>query len=295
MPLYILLPLLAAVAYSAGGLFNKQAMAAGCDVYRTAAFTTWATTLMMLPLSLLQRSPLPLHLWYQPLITSVCFASGTAFFMLALRVGDLSLVAPLCGIKPLINALLVAGLLGMPVLPNTWIACLLTAIALLILRTPNRTTAHSFRLTALITFLSVISFALCDTCFQHWAAAWGVFRFSAITFSFASLAALTLIPAFRTPWKNLPKTVRGHALTGAALCALPGLFMSYTLGTFGHAPEVNVAYSTRALFSILIVRFAGQRIGSTEQHMSHGILTRRITGTLVLTVAIVLVISGSFS
>lgn len=291
MPPYILLPLLAAVAYSAGGLLNKQAMAGGCGLYRTAAFTAWATTLMMLPLTLLEDGPLPLHLWYQPLIASVCFASGTAFFMIALRVGDLSLVAPLCGIKPLINALLVAVLLGAPVLPNTWIACILTAVALLILRTPNRTTAHSFRLTAAVTFLSVASFALCDTCFQHWAATWGVFRFGTITFSIASLAALALMPRFRTPWKDLPKTARRHVLAGAALCALPGLCMSYTLGTFGHAPEANVAYSTRALFSILVVRFAGRHIGSTEQHMPRSVLIRRVIGTAVLSAAIVLILS----
>jgi uncharacterized membrane protein len=293
MPIYILLPLFAAVAYSIGGLFNKQAMAGGCGLYRVATFTAWATALMLLPLSALESGPLPLHLWIQPLAASVCFASGTLFLMLALRIGDLSLVAPLSGIKPVMNALLVTVLLGTPVLPATWIACFLTALALLVLRTPNRTTGHSFRITAAVTFLSVSFFALCDTCFQHWAANWGVFRFGALTFMIASIAALALIPLFGSPWKKLNRTAQIHALTGAFFCALPGLCMSYTLGTFGHAPEANIVYSTRAIISILLVRFASRHIGSSERHMSRAVLIRRIMGTVVLTGAIALMLLGS--
>ena len=290
MPIYLILALIAAVGYSIGGLFNKQAMTKGCGLYRVTAFTIWATTLMLLPFAILNHDPLPLHLWAQPVIAAVFFASGSLFFMLALRTGDLSVVAPVSGLKPIMNALLVAGWIGTPVPSATWAACGLSAIALLVLRTPNRSTQHSFLRTAVITLISALSFALCDTCFQQWAAEWGVFRFGAITFGIASITAFALIPLFGKPWKQITRPVRNTLLTGAIFCALPGLCMSFALGRYGHAAEINVVYSTRALISILLVRYFGRLIGSTEHSVSKSVFLRRLAGALILIAAIVLII-----
>jgi uncharacterized membrane protein len=293
MPVYIVLALIAAAAYSIGGLFNKQAIAGGIGQVRITAISAWAPALALIPSFFLYSDPMPLHLWYQPLIATLCFSSGITFFMLALRTGDLSIVAPVSGIKPIMNALLVSVLLGIDVPLATWIAGGLTLIALTVLRTPNRSTHHSFVRTAAITMTAVFSFALCDTCFQKWAADWGVMRFAALTFGIASIAALGLIPFFNKPWKQLNHTVRAHTLIGAVFCAMPAFCMAYALGTYGHAPEVNVVYSSRALISILVVRFLGRWIGSSEQHIPRAVLIRRIIGTAILTVAVALVIFGT--
>jgi drug/metabolite transporter (DMT)-like permease len=295
LPPYFFLALVSAVAYSFGGLFNKQAMAGGCGLYRVTAFTIWASALLLLPFLFLYNDPLPLHLWVQPLITAVCFSSGSIFFMLALRTGDLSIVAPVSGIKPVLNALLVSILLGVTVPATTWIACILSGVALLILRTPNSTTSHSFLRTTVIVLLAVFSFALCDTCFQHWAKTWGVLRFAAITFSTSALAAFALIPLFDKPWKLLPRQVKIHTLAGCAFCALPALCMGLALGRYGHAPEVNVIYSTRAVFSVIAVWLLGQKIGSIEHTAGRGVLLRRLAGAAVLMGAIVLMLFGSAS
>jgi drug/metabolite transporter (DMT)-like permease len=295
LPPYFFLALVSAVAYSFGGLFNKQAMACGCGLYRVTAFTIWASALLLLPFLFLYNDPLPLHLWFQPLIAAVCFSSGSLFFMLALRTGDLSIVAPVSGIKPVLNALLVSILLGVTVPATTWIACILSGVALLILRTPNSTTSHSFLRTTVIVLLAVFSFALCDTCFQHWAKNWGVLRFASITFSTSALAAFALIPLFDKPWKLLPRQVKIHTLAGCACCALPALCMGLALGRYGHAPEVNVIYSTRAVFSVIAVWLLGQKIGSIEHTAGRGVLLRRLAGATVLMGAIVLMLFGSAS
>ncbi len=295
IPLYFSLALVSAVAYSFGGLFSKQAMTGGCGLYRVTAFTIWASALLLCPFFFLYDDPLPLHLWFQPLTAAICFSSGSILFMLALRTGDLSIVAPVSGIKPVLNALLVSILLGVTVPATTWIACGLTAIALVILRTPNSTTSHSFRRTAVIVLLAVFSFALCDTCFQHWAKNWGVLRFAAITFSTSSLAAFALIPLFDTPWRQMTRPAKSHVLIGCVLCAVPALCMGLALGRYGHAPEVNVVYSTRAVFSIIIVWVLGHQIGSIEHTAAIGVLLRRLAGVAVLMGAIVLILFGSSS
>lgn len=293
IPPYFLLALISAGAYSFGSLFNKQAMTGGCGPYRVTAFTIWASALLLLPFVFLYSDPLPIHLWVQPLTAAACFSFGSIFFIWALRTGDLSIVAPVSGIKPIINALLVAVLLGVTVPAATWIACGLTAIALVILRTPNTSTSHSFLRTTLITVLCVIGFALCDTCFQQWAKNWGVLRFAAITFSISSIAATVLIPFFSTPWKQMTRRAKTHVLAGSAFCAMPGLCMGLALGRYGHAPEVNVVYSTRAIFSIGIVWLLGRHIGNIEHTAGRTVLLRRLAGALILLVAIVLILTGS--
>jgi uncharacterized membrane protein len=290
MPPYLILALIAAVGYSIGGLFNKQAMADGCEALRVTLLTVWATALLLLPFAALNPTPLPLEIWYQPVITSICFSLGSIGFIYALRTGDLSVVAPVSGLKPIINALLVAGLLGTAVEASTWLACVLSAIALIILRTPNTTTHHTFIRTAAVTLSSSFCFALCDTCFQQWASGWGVFRFGALVFSLSAIAFLGLIPFFRVPWKTLSKTAKSHVLIGSGMCAIPGLCMAVALGKYGHAPEVNVIYSTRALLSILAVRHIGKFIGGTEHTTGHAIFARRIIGALILMSAIALIL-----
>ncbi|HKL21187.1 MAG TPA: EamA family transporter [Tichowtungia sp.] len=293
IPPYFALALIAAVSYSLGGLFNKQAMSGGCGSVRITAFMIWASALLLLPFCLLYSDPLPLHVWYQPLAASLCFTAGTGLFILALRAGDLSVVAPVSGVKPILNALLVAALLGVSVPLSTWIACGLTALALVVLRTPNASTHHSFLRTALITSLAVLGYALCDTCFQHWAKPWGVLRFAAITFTVPALVAFLLIPLFGTSWKRLPRPVRIHALIGSIFCAGPALCMGLALGRYGHAPEVNVVYSTRALFSIAIVWFFGRHIGNIEHTAGRAVLLRRLTGALILFAAVALILFGN--
>jgi len=293
IPPYFFLALVSAVAYSFGGLFNKQAMTDGCGLCRVTAFTIWTSALLLFPFAFLYSDPLPLNLWFQPLTAAVCFSSGSVFFILALRTGDLSIVAPVSGIKPVLNALLVSALLGISVPATTWIACILSGIALLILRTPNSTTPHSFLRTAVITLLAVFSFALCDTCFQHWAKGWGVLRFASITFSISAFASVSLIPFFSTPWKQMTRRAKTHVLAGSAFCATPGLCMGLALGRYGHAPEVNVVYSTRAIFSIGIVWLLGRHIGNIEHTAGRTVLLRRLAGALILLVAIVLILAGS--
>jgi uncharacterized membrane protein len=290
MPPYALLAFISAFGYSLGGLFNKQAMAEGSGLFRVTAFSIWASALGVLPFFFMYSEPLPGHLWFQPLLTAFFFLCGQVFFILALRTGDLSIVAPVAGAKPILNALLVAALLGVDVPTATWAACFLTAVALIVLRSPNASTGHSFLRTALITFMSAISFASCDTCFQNWAAEWGVLRFSSLAFGAASLGATALIPRFSNPWKQMNPSARRNTLIGAACCAVPGLLMGLALGKYGHGPEVNVVYGTRAVISILLVRFCGKWIGSREQHVSRGVFIRRIIGTAILMVAVGLVL-----
>lgn len=290
MPIYLVIAFVAAFAYSIGGLFNKQAISQGAGLMRIIAISAWTPAILLMPTVFLYSDPMPLHLWYQPLIASLFFSGGTTCYVIALRTGDLSIVAPVSGAKPIMNAVLVSALLGITVPATTWIAGALTLGALFIMRTPNHSTDHSFARTATITLMAIFGYALCDTSLMLWASAWGVTRFAVITFSIASIVALFLIPRFSGKWCDMTRSAKRNILLGAFFSSLPAVTMSYALGTYGHAPEINVVYASRALISIVIVFALGRWVGSSEQNMSRSAWVRRLIGAMVLTGAVLLVI-----
>lgn len=296
MPAYLLLALISAFGYSTGSLFNKQAMTEGCGVFRVFAALMWSTAIVLLPVLFLTRAAAPWHLFYQPMLSALCLFSGASFWMAALRTGEVSLVAPLAGIKPVFNAFFTALLLGVPLAPSIWTACGLTALALLIMRTPSAGNSRApFLRTATLMMGASISYALCDVCLQKWAHDWGALRFTELMFLQVSVLMFALIPRFGQRWRDLSCTARRHMKTGLLFALLPGICMGLAIGHYGHAPEVNVVYSSHALWSVLLVWAFGRHIGNLEHTAGRIVMLRRLAGALILLTAIALILFGRTS
>lgn len=293
LPAYIPLALLAAFGYSACALFSKRAIEEGCSLWRIAVTTVQVAALAFIPLLFTGPGWPEPRLWYQPARSALFLFGGIFFQVLALRSGDVSIVVPVAGIKPVVNALLLTFLLRIRVAPAVWTACALAAVALLIMHSPNVTTRGRFAGTVLLTFCSACLFALCDTCFQSDAPIWGAARFTALTSQLAALASLAFLPRFRTRLRDLPRAGRAHLLAGALFFLLPSFCMGFAIGRYGRAPEINVLYSSRALWSIGLVWGAGRLVGSREHTASRTVLLRRLAGAALLTAAAALVIFGS--
>lgn len=292
MPVYLVLALIAALAYSVGSIFNKQAMTEGCGVLRVFAAMTWTSAAILFPFLFLTKGAAPWHQFYQPVLAMLCWLGGASLWMRALRTGDVSLVAPVAGIKPVFNALLTALLLSAVLSPAVWAACGLTALALLVLRAPATDGSDSFPRTAGLMISAALCYALCDVCLQKWAHNWGALRFTALMFLLASVLMLTLIPRFGRRWCDLSHPARRHLKTGMLIGALPSTCMGLAVGRYGHAPEVNVIYSTHALWSVLLVWAFGRHIGNLEHTAGHAVMLRRLAGALILLTAVALIISG---
>jgi drug/metabolite transporter (DMT)-like permease len=293
MPAYLLLALIASLAYSIGSIFNKQAMTEGCGVFRVFASMTWVTTAALIPFLFFAKEAAPWNLFYQPVLATLCWLAGASLWMSALRTGEVSLVAPVAGIKPVFNALLTALLLGAALSPAVWAACGLTALALLVMRAPDKKENGPFLKTIGLMAGAMLCYAFCDVCLQKWANGWGALRFLALMFCMASVLMLTLIPHFGRRYRDLTQTARRHLKTGMLIAAVPGFCMGLAIGRYGHAPEVNVMYSSQALWSVLLVWAFGRHIGNLEHTAGRHVMLRRLAGALILLIAIVLVISGS--
>lgn len=292
MPVYLILALVAALGYSVGSIINKQAMTEGCGVFRVFAAMTWATTAILVPFIFLTKTVAPWCQFYQPVLAVLCWLGGATLWMSALRTGDVSLVAPVAGIKPVFNALFTALLLGAPLQPSVWAACGLTALALLVMRAPETEGSAPFMRTAGLMTGAVLCYALCDVCLQKWANNWGALRFTGLMFLMASALMLTLIPRFGRRYRDLTSPARRHLKTGMLIATLPGVCMGLAIGRYGHAPEVNVMYSSHALWSVLLVWVFGRHIGNREHNAGHRVMLRRLAGALILLIAVALTISG---
>jgi len=292
MPVYILFALVAALGYSLSSLFNKRALEEGCSPWHVPTLIAWTTAIVFVPLLFIGPAwPSP-ALLYQPLLAALCWYSGAFFHTLALKSGDVSIVGPVMGTKPMVNALLVTILLRQALPPSVWIACGLVVVALVVMHSPNVTTRNSFITTVLLTFCAACLFALCDTVFQHYAHHWGAARFTVLSSQLAAIGCLVFIPHFRKRLGALSPVCRAHLLTGVLFFLLPAFCMGYAVGRYGHAPEINVVYSSRALWSIVMVWSLGRVIGSREHKASRHVLLRRLAGAMILMAALMLVIFG---
>ena len=171
-------------------------------------------------------------------------------------------------------------------------ACGLTTIALLVMRTPVSAGNAPYLRTAGLMAGAVFCYALCDVCLQKWANSWGALRFLGLMFLMSSMVMFTLIPRFGRRYRDLSIPARRHLKAGALTAALPGVCMGFAIGRYGHAPEINVVYSSHALWSVLLVWAFGRHIGNLEHTAGRGVMLRRLAGALILLTAIVLIISG---
>lgn len=291
MPAYLLLALIAAVFYSIGSLLNKQAMANGCGPLRIFMAQAWFGALLLSPF-LFAGEPVPMNLWWQPILTAVVWFGGSVIYVHTLRDGDLSIIGPVAGIKPVFNAVLIALLLRIHVPITTWLACGLAAAALFVMRTPSSRGSHSFKRTALQTMAAVLLYALTDVCLQRWGPGWGALRFSAFLFLSGALLSLSLIPRVGKKFRDLSGTAKRFHLAGSFLICLPGICIGFAIGTYGHGAEVNVGYGLHVLITLLIVWVFGRHLGNLEHTVGRGVFLRRLTGALILLCALALTISG---
>ena len=94
-----LLPLVSAIIYPFASLFLKRSLTEGCGLLRSAFISNMAlfgVFLCALPFN--DKAPEWEHIGWA-LIAGICFFGGQVFTFLAIRSGDVSVQAPLMGVK----------------------------------------------------------------------------------------------------------------------------------------------------------------------------------------------------
>jgi drug/metabolite transporter (DMT)-like permease len=290
MTLTYLAILIAAVFYAVGAMVVKRAAELGVGAWRTAFIANMIGALVYQPLLVLGGT-WHAELWWQPVLVALCYVAGQVLTFLSFDYGDVSVATPVLGIKILLVAVFVAVWGGEALRWQLWMAALLATLGIALL---NRRGAagghHRVGLTIVTAGGAAVCYAMLDVLVQRWSPLWGVGRFLPLVVGIAAVFSLAFIPHFRGPLSTIPRTTWRWLLGGTVIIGLQAAVFVTLVATKGHVASINVVYSSRGLWSVLLVWSLGHWVQSREQHLERGVLASRLAGAALMVVAIALVL-----
>ena len=271
-------------------LVIKRASELGVGVWRTAFVANIVGALIFQPLWLLGGNLLP-ELWWQPLVVGLLFTIGQWLSFTAIDRGDVSIVAPVLGLKILLVAILVTAFAGERLRWQLWAAAVLASLGIALLnQSGGRAAHHNVGRTILTAGLSAAVFAVFDVLVQQWSPAWGLGRFIPLVMGVSGVLSIAFVPRFRAPLSAIPRPAWPWLLIGSAALGAQSIMFVSTVAHWGHAAPANVLYSSRGLWTVLLVWAFGHWVKSREQQLGRRVLTWRLSGAFLMMSAIVLVL-----
>ena len=284
------LMLVAAVIYAVGALLVKRASDLGVGVWRTAFVANITAALIFQPLLFFGGTIHP-ELWWQPVVAACCFVGGQWLTYMSLQYGDVSVATPELGIKIILVAVLVTTWSGQALSGSLWLAALLATAGIALLNKQSGKVAHHHVLGTVATAgLAAVAYATFDVLAQQWAPRWGIGRFLPITLGLAALLSLGFIPRFKEPLSALPRTTWLWLLAGTLTIGSQSMVFVTSVSYWGHAAPLNVLYSSRGLWTVVLVWLVGHWVQSREQQRGRQVLGWRLAGAALMLSAIVLVV-----
>ena len=288
--LYLLLPLTWAMGYALCGVILKRALNNGAGALRLAFVSGMVAGVMFAPGLASWPAGVPWSALLWPVAASLIYFVGQVCVFLAMRLGDVTVLAPTMGIKVVFVAAFTVWLGAGPVPVTWWAGACLATSAVFLLGVSDLRARKQAGTTVALAAVAAMMYAICDVITQLHAPVLGAPAFSAVMFVAVALESLLMIPFFREPLRGIPRRAWPWALAGCVVGAAQSGGMAITLGAFGHATAVNIVYSTRGLWSILLVWVAGPWFGNQERTAGAAVMGRRLAGALLLLGAVGLVL-----
>ena len=292
-PLHLLIPLVCAFTYVVGALCLKGASMHGAGVWRSAFVASWVSALVFIPVWF-WRGPLAVPLaevWWHPVVTGALFMAGQLCLFLAISRGDVSVTTPVMGTKSVWVALFSSVLLAKPIPLSWWIAAGLGAVAVALLGVGRGGQHRRVGFSVAWTLVGAVLFSLCDTLAAKWAPALGLPRFLPMMMMAMGVMAVGFVPFFRAGITEIPWAAWRWLLPGSLILAATNAGILSVLGYWGDATAVNIVFSSRGLWSVVLVSVVGHWFGNDEGTLGRAVLGRRLVGAALMVVAIVLVVT----
>lgn len=293
LPIYLLIPFVAAAFYALSTMFIKRAFDEGMGLRQGVHLTNIAVAVLISPLLSFESAPVQWQQIHLPLMMAACFYIANWFTVMAIRSGDVSLVTPIMGTKVVFVAL-GAALILRESLPSSLIfAAILAMVGILVIGIPELLRGRDFLMTLVYTLLSSAAFAACDLMVQSWAPRFGELAFLAVASGSIGLASVFAIATSkltkkRFRWPRQP--ARFWAWTGALLVGLQSILIGISLAFFRDATGINVVYASSGLWAIALVWLIGSWFGNHESTSSGRMYLCRVIGSVMLTLAIVMAV-----
>ncbi len=284
------LALLCAVLFSVGALLVKRANQLGVGPWETTLISNLTTALGLVLLWPMGGQIPSWSLWWQPAIVAVAFIAGQGFVFLAYHRGDVSVATPVLGVKIIMVALFTTVLIGDKLSWQMWLGAVLSTLAVVLLNVTDRSSRGGpVGLTVLLALGCAVCFALFDALVQKWGPAWGAGRFLPVMMLMVAALSLAAHPFFSKGRLALRGAGGKWLWWGTGLIALQSTIFVGAIVVYQNAAPANVVFSSRGLWTVVLVWLAGHWFHSSEQHMGTRTLRWRLAGAAVMMSAIALV------
>lgn len=288
-----IIALLCGFAVTLASMFVKRATSEGAGITRVFFIANWLFFIGMLPLLFTDLVVLDWSQWWSPLVTSLCAFLAGICILASIKAGEISVQTPLMGTKVIFVATYSVFLVPSPIPTSWWIGAFLTFFAILLL---GLTDLFRKKISFWGVFYAILSsalYALTDVLTAREAPLFGRWPFLLMMGMGLAVLSLTLIPFFRKSLFSISKHTWMWCLLGGGCLAGQHLGLLYALSTYGEATAINVLYSTRVLWGIVLVWFTGHWFKNHERHVGGQVIVRRLIGACLMLMAIIIVITNS--
>lgn len=286
----VVYPLIAGLLYVFSALFIKRTADFGVGLWRTTFVANIVVAILFAALWGFGGKPVVWQLLWQPFVIALMLFSGQLCQFFALEKGDVSVAVPVFGLKVILVAFLTPILIGEHVGLKLWVAAFLSVAGVTLLnRKDEGKSPTNIGITLICGGVGAICFALFDVLVQKWAPAWGVGRILPLIFGMNAVLSLALIPMFKAPLSEMARPVWSPLLAGSALLGIQSIIFVSTYAVYGRATAANIAYSSRGLWSVILVWLVGHWFKNEEQHLGPKVMRWRLAGSTLMMTAIVLV------
>jgi drug/metabolite transporter (DMT)-like permease len=250
----------------------------------------WASACVFPVLSLMGGTMQPAVMVWQPAIIGGLFLAGQLFTFLAVARGDVSIAAPVLGVKVLIVPAASRFFVDEELSTQVWIAAAIAVAGIAFVQSRDAK-VHRSRILASVGFalLAACSMTLFDLLIQRWAPRWGAGYFLPIAFACAALFSLAFVPLADRPADLRRLGVTRPLAAGVFFMAVQAIGMTLTLGLFGDATRVNIVYSLRGLWGVLLTWILAHQVAaSASLGPSHRTMVMRLIGAVLIGISVVI-------
>lgn len=288
MDLYLWSTLTIAIVYTLATMCMKRSSSAGVGPWRTTVVWNGLLALASLPCWFIADPPTTLSSLLIPFFMSFAFFLGQLFNALAIQKGDVSLVTPIMGTKVVFVSILAVFLLTDETSIAVWIGAGLAAAGIFLMRGDSHTERKRLLPSILLGLISAITFGAFDVAMQKYGTGAGYTEITSRTFTFTFFWSLLLIPKWKSSIQKVSRRTWSWLVGGGTLHAGQAMVLAFILTNYGEATRVNIVYSSRAFWSIVLVWIIGHWFSNTERHLGKAVFYRRLAGSSLLFVAIFL-------
>lgn len=290
-PAYLFLPTLAAAVYAVATLCHKRGYAQGAGVQQTFHWANLIGMPVFAPLFFMNPRDAGAVEWWRPAVVAALLYCGNLSTFAAVRRGDVSMVTPVLGTKVVFVALGVLALSGQTLSTGLWVAAALAMLGIIVMSRSDMRPGAANGAAIGLCLLASVFFGLTDVLIAEWVPRYGGNVFLASIPEFIGLFSLVAILRPGGHSMKLTAGSRKWVLTGGVLLMVQSLAMGLALAFFSDPTGVNILYSTRGLWSVLMVWWIGRWFGNQERYTAgKGTMLWRLAGTLLITAGVVVAV-----